>query len=84
MREIVVRTMTLTPSSNRVAARQFARAARLVAFARFIRARARLISALVLLSFVLCHLVSHIFLIVSLPVAEQVLDRLMRFWKTET
>ena len=52
--------MTLTPSSNRVAARRFARAARLVAFARFIRARARLISALVLLSFVLCHLVSHI------------------------
>ena len=84
MREIVVRTMTLTPSSNRVAARQSARAARLVAFARFIRARARLISALVLLSFVLCHLVSHISLIVSLPVAEQVLDRLMRFWRTET
>ena len=76
--------MTLAPSSNRVAARQSARAARLVAFARFIRARARLISALVLLSFVLCHLVSHIFLIVSLPVAEQVLDRLMRFWRTET
>jgi adenylate cyclase len=76
--------MTLTPSSNRVAARQSARAARLVAFARFIRARARLISALVLLSFVLCHLVSHISLIVSLPVAQQVLDRLMRFWRTET
>ena len=76
--------MTLTPSSNRVAARQSARAARLVAFARFIRARARLISALVLLSFVLCHLVSHISLIVSLPVAEPVLDRLMRFWRTET
>jgi adenylate cyclase len=76
--------MTLTPSSNRVAASQSARAARLVAFARFIRARARLISALVLLSFVLCHLVSHISLIVSLSVAEQVLDRLMRFWRTET
>ena len=76
--------MTLTPSSNRVAAPQSARAARLIAFARFIRARARLISALVLLSFVLCHLVSHISLIVSLPVAEQVLDRLMRFWRTET
>jgi adenylate cyclase len=84
LREIVVRTMTLTPSSNRVAAPQSARAARLIAFARFIRARARLISALVLLSFVLCHLVSHISLIVSLPVAEQVLDRLMRFWRTET
>jgi adenylate cyclase len=84
LREIVVRTMTLTPSSDRVAAPQSARAARLIAFARFIRARARLISALVLLSFVLCHLVSHISLIVSLPVAEQVLDRLMRFWRTET
>jgi adenylate cyclase len=76
--------MTLTPSSNRVAASQSARAARVVAFARFIRARARLISALVLLSFVLCHLVSHISLIVSLSVAEQVLDRLMWFWRTET
>src|ERR1700732_5509922 len=76
--------LMVVPLSNRVAAPQSARAARLVAFARFIRARARLISALVLLSFVLCPLRSHIPLIVSLPVAEQVLDRLMRFWRTET
>src|SRR6516165_10459646 len=75
--------MTLTPSSNRVAAPQSARAARLITFARLIRARARLISALVLLSFVLCHLASHITLIVSVPLAEQVLDSLMSFWRTE-
>jgi len=75
--------MTLTPSSNRVAAPQSARAARLVAFARLIRARARLISALVLLSFGLCHLASHITLIVSVPLAEQVLGSLMSFWRTE-
>src|SRR5947209_3230639 len=37
----------------------------------------QIISALVLLSFVLCHLVSHIFLIVSPPLAEQVLGSLM-------
>src|SRR5271166_6485954 len=76
--------MMVALSSNHVAAPQSVRAARLLGVARFIRARARLISALVLLSFVLCHLVSHISLIVSLPVAQQVLDRLMRFWRTET
>src|SRR3984893_463246 len=76
--------LMVVPSSNRVAAPQSAPAGRLGAFARFIRARARLISALVLLSFVLCHLVSHISLIVSLPVAEHMLNRLMRFWRSET
>ena len=70
-----------SPSSS---APQSARTARLVAIARLLRARARLISALVLLSFVLCHLVSHMFLIVSLPAAEQALDILMTFWWSET
>jgi adenylate cyclase len=46
-------------------------------------ARARLVSALVLLSFVLCHLGSHMILIVSVPVAQRVLDNLMSFWRTE-
>jgi hypothetical protein len=73
--------MIVVPASNHVAAPRSARAARLIAVARLVRAR---ISALVLLSFVLCHLVSHISLIVSLPVAEQVLHRLMRFWRSET
>ena len=73
----------VTPSSNHVAAPQSARAARLVGVARLVRARARLISGLVLLSFVLCHLVSHIFLIVSLPAAEEMLGKLMMFWWTD-
>jgi adenylate cyclase len=76
--------MMLVRASSPLAARRSARTARLVAVARFVRARARLISALVLLSFVLCHLTSHMFLIVSLPVAEQALDTLMTFWWTET
>src|SRR5437763_1841948 len=61
--------MMLVPPSSRAAGSPSARFARLVAIARLVRARARLISALVLLSFVLCHLTSHMFLIVSLPVA---------------
>ena len=76
--------MVLVGSSSRSAAARSARGARLVALARLVRARARLISALVLLSFVLCHLLSHIFLIVSLPAAEHALDTLMTFWWTET
>lgn len=55
-----------------------------VPWARQIRARARLISALVLLSFVVCHLVSHIFLIVSVPVANEALGLLMAPWWTNT
>jgi adenylate cyclase len=70
-------------SSSQVATSQSGSAARLVAVARLIRARARLLSALVLLSFVLCHLASHITLVVSVPVAQQVLDSLMSFWRTE-
>jgi adenylate cyclase len=75
---------TAARSSSQVATSQSARAAHLVAFARLIRARARLLSALVLLSFVLCHFAGHIALIVSVPVAQQALDRLMMFWRTET
>ena len=47
-----------------------------------VRARARLISGLVLLSFVLCHFTGHIVLIVSLPLAEEVRSLLMWFWQT--
>jgi adenylate cyclase len=62
---------------------QSAHVARVVALARLVRARARLVSALVLLSFVLCHLGSHMILIVSVPVAQRVLDSPMSFWRTE-
>jgi adenylate cyclase len=48
------------------------------------RARLRLISALVLLTFVVCHLVGHIFLLVSIPLASTVLGTLMMFWWTKT
>ena len=48
-----------------------------------IRARLRLISALVLLTFVVCHLTSHIFLLVSIPLASGILGILMTFWWTE-
>ena len=76
--------MMLAPSSNHVVAPRIARPARLAGIARLVRARAGLVSALVLLSFVICHLVSHIFLIVSPPAAQTVLDRLMMFWRTDT
>ncbi|HXN44362.1 MAG TPA: hypothetical protein VN917_08975, partial [Xanthobacteraceae bacterium] len=49
---------------------------------RAVRARLRLVSALVMLSFVLCHLVSHITLLVSFPVANRVLTMLMAPWRT--
>ncbi len=48
--------------------------------ARSARAGARLTSALVLLAFVICHLVSHIALIVSIPFGDRVLGLLMAFW----
>jgi adenylate cyclase len=60
------------------------RMAKLIGSARLVRARARLISGLVLLSFVLCHLASHMFLIVSVPVAENMLGTLMSFWWSDT
>src|SRR3982751_104277 len=50
--------------------------------AALVRARARLTSALILLTFVLCHFLSHIFLIFSVPLAEQTLAVLMQFWWT--
>ena len=75
--------MTVSPLSKLAVRQQSARTAHLVAAARHFRSRARLISGLVLLSFVLCHLVSHIFLIVSLPAAEEALGQLMMFWWTE-
>ena len=49
---------------------------------RAVRARLRLVSALVMLSFVICHLVSHITLLVSFPVANRVLTMLMAPWRT--
>lgn len=52
--------------------------------AHVLRARLRLSSALVLLSFVICHLTGHIFLLVSIPVASQVAGFLMAVWWTAT
>jgi len=57
---------------------------RVEAFAHLARARLRLLSALILLAFVICHLVSHIFLLVSIPVASGALGFLMTFWWTKT
>src|SRR6476659_8393814 len=76
--------MMLAPESTSVVPSQRPDAARLFAMGRLVRARARLISGLVLLAFVLCHLLSHISLIISVPVAEEVLEVLMHFWWTET
>src|SRR6218665_2033956 len=58
------------------------RAERLIGSARFVRSYARLTSGLILLSFVLCHFAAHIFLLVSLPVADKVLNALMLFWRS--
>jgi adenylate cyclase len=49
---------------------------------RAVRARLRLISALVMLTFVICHLVSHVTLLISFPVANRVLTILMGPWRT--
>jgi hypothetical protein len=54
--------MIVVSSCNQAAKLQSARAVGSVAVAHLVRARARLVSALVLLSFVLCHLSSHIIL----------------------
>ncbi len=75
--------MTLAPASK-VLPEPGADPARVFAMARLVRARARLVSALVLFAFVLCHFVSHIFLIFSLQVADRVLGVLMDFWWTST
>jgi adenylate cyclase len=50
---------------------------------RAVRARLRLVSALVMLSFVVCHLVSHITLLVSFHVANRALTILMAPWRTD-
>ena len=49
---------------------------------RQLRSRLRLASALVLLAFVICHLVSHCVLLISLEDANAVLDVLMYPWRT--
>ncbi len=49
---------------------------------RAVRARLRLVSALIMLAFVVCHLVSHITLLISFPVANRVLTILMAPWNT--
>ena len=50
---------------------------------RAVRARLRLVSALVMLSFVVCHLVSHITLLVSFHLANRALTILMAPWRTD-
>src|SRR5258706_4084218 len=50
---------------------------------RSLRARLRLTSALVLLSFVICHLSAHSLLLLSQPVAEEGLAALMRPWRSD-
>ncbi len=46
------------------------------------RSSLRLASALVMLTFVICHLTAHAFLLVSLETAGKVLDFLMFPWRT--
>lgn len=60
-----------------------ARIERMAGSARLVRAYARLVSGLVLLAFVLCHFGSHIFLIISIPVAEKAFGVLMKFWLSD-
>src|SRR6201999_1968044 len=48
----------------------------------FSRSSLRLVSALVMLAFVICHLSAHAFLLVSLDTADTVLDVLMSPWRT--
>lgn len=73
--------MSVSSSPDVAAAPRSDRIERLIASARFVRAYARLISGLTLLFFVLCHFAAHIFLLVSLPFADKVLDALMLFWR---
>jgi adenylate cyclase len=49
---------------------------------KVLRSRLRLVSGLVMLAFVLCHLTAHSFLLVSLARAEAALDTLMYPWRT--
>src|SRR5216683_3248717 len=50
--------------------------------ARMVRSHLRLVSGLVLLAFVVCHLTAHCFLLVSLERAGAALDVLMYPWRT--
>ena len=75
--------MVASALSKLPAAPHSARAARVIGSLRASRAYARLVSGLVLLSFVLCHFAGHIFLIVSLPIADNVLFVLMWFWRSD-
>jgi adenylate cyclase len=49
---------------------------------RAVRARLRLASALVMLSFVICHLIGHITLLISFPFANRALIMLLAPWNT--
>jgi adenylate cyclase len=49
---------------------------------KVLRSRLRLVSGLVMLAFVLCHLTAHSFLLISLSRAEVALDTLMYPWRT--
>ncbi len=75
--------MVASELSKPAAAPRSARTERLIGSARATRAYARLVSGLVLLTFVLCHFASHVFLIVSLPIADKALDALMWFWRSD-
>ena len=46
------------------------------------RSRARLVSALVMLSFVICHLTAHAFLLVSIEAGNEALTILLAPWLT--
>ena len=46
------------------------------------RSGLRLTSALIMLAFVICHLVAHSFLLVSIALADPVRDALMAPWRT--
>jgi adenylate cyclase len=76
--------MTAQPAPVRNRTSSSGRLSHALAFARLARARARLTSALILFAFVVSHLVSHIFLLVSIPLADEALGRLMAFWWTGT
>ena len=58
--------------------------ARLGHLAHQTRAHARQVSALILFAFVVCHLLSHTFLIVSIPLGDEALGVLMGFWWSHT
>jgi adenylate cyclase len=76
--------MSVSSSSELLTMPRSARLERLIGSARLVRAYARLVSGLVMLTFVLTHFLSHIFLVVSLPVADKVLDVMMLFWRSPT